>query len=597
LIIKLFNEIAILSYNAGIYKGRKRTMRPLNTHYLSLTRKMVLVVMLISIAPMIIFTGIILNQFSASHHEKIYAHLAELVLKHKQNIDGFLEERIHNIRFLADTIEFDHIGENDDIAEKLMRLQSAFGTVFVDLGVINEKGQQVAYAGPFKLEKAQYADADWFKKARENLYFTSDVFLGLRGSPHFIIAVQKTWHGQKWIIRATIDFLSFNRLVEKVRIGETGFAYILNREGQFQTKPIFDFTPTLDIYDPYFFTLKRIGKDVEIQERPDGAGVMSIYVSALLKGGDWLLVYKQASSDAFSDLRNAQTGAVIFILLGGIVIVCLAVWMSNNVVNRIAKADSEKEIMNQQVIETGKLASVGELAAGIAHEINNPVAIMVEEAGWLQDLMEDGAFDNEEDIKEFERALNQIRIQGRRCKEITHKLLSFARKTDSRIEDFEISPLIEEMVALASQRAKFSNIELNTHLDPKLPAISASQSELQQVLLNLINNALDAMDKTGGVLDIIGRQEDESIVIDVADNGPGIPKANLARIFDPFFTTKPVGSGTGLGLSICYGIIHKMGGEITVKSTMDVGTTFSIRIPIQTNDPSEGVVHVTGNED
>jgi two-component system NtrC family sensor kinase len=559
----------------------------LNPYYRSLTRNMVLLVMVISLAPMIIVTGIILNQFSASHHEKVYAHLGELVLKHKQNIDRFLAERINNIRFLADTTEFDHIGHNGDIADQLSHLQSAYGTVFVDLGVVNEKGRQIAYAGPFKLKKAKYANADWFKKALENRYFTSDVFLGLRGSPHFIIAVQKTWQGQKWIIRATIDFLSFNRLVENVRIGETGFAYILNRKGQFQTKPIFDFTPSLDIYDRYFTDLKRMGKDVKIQERLDGAGIKSLYVSALLKGGDWLLVYKQASSDAFSDLNTAQDGAVVFFVLGGIAIVALAIWMSNKMVYRIASSDREKEIMNKQVIETGKLASVGELAAGIAHEINNPVAIMVEEAGWLQDLMEDGAFKIEEENKEFERALNQIRVQGRRCKEITHKLLSFARKTDSRIEDFEIGPLIEEVVSLSAQRAKYSNVELTTHLEPKLPAISASHSELQQVFLNLINNALDAMDKTGGHMEVNAQRKEENIIINVTDDGPGIPRANLARIFDPFFTTKPVGSGTGLGLSICYGIIHKMGGEITVKSAVDVGTTFSIRIPVKAEETEE----------
>lgn len=559
----------------------------LSSYYRSLTRNMVLLVMAISLAPMIIVTGIILNQFSASYHEKVHAHLEELVLKHKHNIDGFLEERIHNIRFLADSMNFDRIGQNGDIAAKLSLLQSAYGTVFVDLGVVDAKGQQVAYAGPFKLEKARYADADWFKKALKNRFFTSDVFLGLRGSPHFIIAVQKTWQGQKWIIRATIDFLSFNRLVEKVRIGETGFAYILNREGLFQTKPIFDFTPSLDIYNRYFSDLTRLGKEVEIQERLDGAGVKSIYVSALLKGGDWLLVYKQASRDAFSTLHNAQTGAVIFFVLGGIGLVALVIWMSSKMVYRIASSDREKKIMNQQVIETGKLASVGELAAGIAHEINNPVAIMVEEAGWLQDLMEDGAFESQEDIEEFERALNQIRVQGRRCKEITHKLLSFARKTDSRIEAFEIGPLIEEVVALSAQRAKYSNVELTTHLEPKLPAISASHSELQQVFLNLINNALDAMDKTGGKLEVSARQEQDNLVINVSDNGPGIPKANLARIFDPFFTTKPVGSGTGLGLSICYGIIHKIGGEISVQSAVDVGTTFSIRIPVKSVENQE----------
>jgi two-component system NtrC family sensor kinase len=560
----------------------------LTPYYRSLTRNMVLLVIIISFTPMLLVTGIILRQFSTSHHEKIYAHLEELVLKHQQNIDSFLEEQVQNIRFLAETIDFDHIDQNDAIGHHLERLQCAYGRIFVDLGIIDEQGQQVAYSGPFKLAKAHYADADWFQQAVDSPYFISDVFLGLRQSPHFIIAVRKRWRGHRWIIRATIDFLSFNHLVENVRIGETGFAYILNREGQFQTKPSFDFRPTLDIYNRYFAALKQMGKSVEIQERPDGAGVKSLYVSALLKSGDWLLVYKQASSDAFSDLRQAQTLAVLFLVLGGITIVAMAIWVSGKMVRRIATSDQEKEIMNQQVIETGKLASVGELAAGIAHEINNPVAIMVEEAGWLQDLIEDGAFKTEEDISEFERSLNQIRNQGKRCKEITHKLLSFARKTDSRIEDFEIGYLIEEVVALSAQRAKYSNVALITQLESKLPAISASQTELQQVFLNLINNALDAMEKTGGTLTIGARQEEEQIVIVVADDGPGIPKANLARIFNPFFTTKSVGSGTGLGLSICYGIINKIGGDIQVQSQTGEGTTFTIRIPACTTaDPQE----------
>ena len=232
----------------------------LTPHYRSLTRNIVLLVIFISFTPMVLVTGIILRQFSASHHEKIHAHLEELVLKHQQNIDSFLEEKVMDIRFLADAIDFDTIGEKNATGDHLYRLQSAFGTVFVDLGVVDEQGQQVAYAGPFKLEKARYEEADWFKRAINNPYFISDVFLGLRRSPHFIIAVRKNWEGQKWIIRATIDFLSFNRLVENVRIGETGFAYILNREGQFQTHPSFDFTPTLDIYTNYFDTLEREGK-------------------------------------------------------------------------------------------------------------------------------------------------------------------------------------------------------------------------------------------------------------------------------------------------------------------------------------------------
>jgi two-component system NtrC family sensor kinase len=118
-------------------------------------------------------------------------------------------------------------------------------------------------------------------------------------------------------------------------------------------------------------------------------------------------------------------------------------------------------------------------------------------------------------------------------------------------------------------------------LDAHLPAIQASPSEMQQVFLNLINNAVDAMERQGGEIVIATRREKNQLIIEVRDTGPGIPPANLDRIFDPFYTTKPVGKGTGLGLSICYGIIKKMGGDISVDSTMDEGTTFVIKIPVR----------------
>ena len=307
----------------------------------------------------------------------------------------------------------------------------------------------------------------------------------------------------------------------------------------------------------------------------------------MLKHGDWLLVYQQKASDAFSDLRRTLRVTIAIMLLAGICIVVIAFILSKRRVNRVASADQEKEMMNEQIVETGKLASVGELASGIAHEINNPVAIMVEEAGWIEDLLEEEEFRGGENLDEFKRALEQIRTQGRRCKEITHKLLSFARKTDSRIQDVQLNDLIEELIALSAQRAKFANVDINVNLQENPPILHVSQTELQQILLNLINNALDAMEKTGGTLNVSSELEGDYIVVEVEDDGPGIPEANIVRIFDPFFTTKPVGKGTGLGLSICYGIIKKMGGDIIVKSTMEVGTTFRVKIPISKDEQTE----------
>jgi len=558
-----------------------------NGYYYSLTRNMLLVIILVAIMPMIVVSSIILYEFDISYHEKVYAHLEELVLKHKHNIDGFLKQKLGDIRLLGKAFSYEELRDESFLRDKLELLQEIYGPVFVDLGVINDRGIQVAYAGPFKLGKAVYSNAKWFQTAMKSDYFKSNVFLGLRGLPHFIIAVRENWNGDPWILRATVDFVAFNNLVEKIRIGKTGFAFILNRRGEFQTKPFFDLIPSKEPYTDFLKDSEKFQDGVRIIERDDDSGNKVIYVAALLKHGDWLLVYQQKASDAFSDLRRTLRVTIAIMLLAGICIVVIAFILSKRMVNRVASADQEKEMMNEQIVETGKLASVGELASGIAHEINNPVAIMVEEAGWIEDLLEEEEFRGGENLDEFKRALEQIRTQGRRCKEITHKLLSFARKTDSRIQDVQLNDLIEELIALSAQRAKFANVDINVNLQENPPILHVSQTELQQILLNLINNALDAMEKTGGTLNVSSELEGDYIVVEVEDDGPGIPEANIVRIFDPFFTTKPVGKGTGLGLSICYGIIKKMGGDIIVKSTMEVGTTFRVKIPISKDEQTE----------
>ncbi len=232
-----------------------------------------------------------------------------------------------------------------------------------------------------------------------------------------------------------------------------------------------------------------------------------------------------------------------------------------------------------QLLQAEKMASLGMLAAGVAHEINNPVAIMIEEAGWIGDLLEEEEFQASENLKELNRAIKQIANQGKRCKEITRKLLSFSRKSDSGIQTVQLNELIQDVVNLSIQRAKSANVELKTNLLADLPPAQISLSEMQQVLFNLINNAVEAMEKKGGTVTLSSRIQQGQILVEVMDDGPGISKANLSRIFDPFFTTKSVGKGTGLGLFICYGIIKTMGAKIDVKSVVGVGTTFSISIP------------------
>ena len=245
------------------------------------------------------------------------------------------------------------------------------------------------------------------------------------------------------------------------------------------------------------------------------------------------------------------------------------------------ETDETENSSGQDRRQVGKLSLLGDLAAGIAHEINNPVAIMLEEAGWIGDLLEEEEFRQSENLEEFKRALTQIKTQGARCKAIIQNLVSFGQKTSLKVGDVRVNDLVAEVVRTYDKRVRAGNVKIDTHLTEPLPDCRLSPSEMHQVLTNLINNALDAVDPMSGRVAVSTRCDGPHVVIDIFDNGQGIPKAHLDKIFDPFFTTKPVGKGTGLGLSICYGLIEKLGGDIGVDSEPGVGTTFHVRIPWQ----------------
>lgn len=590
-------------------------------YYNSLRRNILAIIVFVSLAPLFLLAAIAGYQFNTAYRDKVVDHLGELVDRHNQHIDTFLSEKLSDIQALTAIYPLEKLKDQPSLERLLAILQEKYHGVFVDLGLVNDKGFQVAYAGPFKLTQAHYADALWFKEALAKPYTISDVFLGLRGLPHFIVAVQLRQGDSRWVFRSTIDFVAFNRLVEGLKIGQTGQAFIVNKEGEFQTQP--RSKPALSPAQllqslaaaskagaapvaaaPSAFgdlpeSSDRPSKVVWFERRPAGAGNSVLVFSRFLKERQWVLFYLQDEADAFADLYRARKVSVAILVLSALAIATTAWGLSKRVVSRIIQIDGEKEMMNEQVIEAGKLASIGELAAGIAHEINNPVAIMVEEAGWVEDLLEDVRQGKALDVEEVGRSLTQIRTQGTRCKEITHKLLSFARRIDPAVQQVPLNKLVQEVTDLVEQRARFSGIKILTHLGEELPLVNVSPSEIQQVLLNLVNNALDAMEKSGGALDITTRSTDRRVVVDVADTGEGIAPANLQRIFDPFFTTKPVGKGTGLGLSICYGIIKKMGGDISVNSAVGLGTTFHIYLPAARTDSlnqtqNTAGIHLTG---
>jgi two-component system NtrC family sensor kinase len=295
---------------------------------------------------------------------------------------------------------------------------------------------------------------------------------------------------------------------------------------------------------------------------------------------DWVLFLLQERQELSGTVNEARLYSVSTLLLGVLGILAFSIVVSKRLARHVAHLDQEKQLMNEQLIRAGKLASLGEMAAGIAHEINNPVGIMIQEAGWIQDLLDEAEQGVGDNMDEFREAARKIQLHGKRCRDITHKLLRFARGAPPALEQVQLNQLIEDVIALCQQRARLSGVEINRSLAEDMPEVNVTPSEVQQVLVNLINNSLDAMEEAGRMIEIISKTRGNYAAVDVGDTGPGISQRDIGRIFDPFFTTKPVGKGTGLGLSICYGIMKKMKGDITVTSTEGQGTTFHLLFPL-----------------
>ncbi|MGH9942966.1 MAG: two-component system sensor histidine kinase NtrB, partial [Pyrinomonadaceae bacterium] len=239
---------------------------------------------------------------------------------------------------------------------------------------------------------------------------------------------------------------------------------------------------------------------------------------------------------------------------------------------------------NRAVARTEKLAAVGRLAAGVVHEINNPLATIAACAEALETRVGEGTFGQSADVEDLREYLSLIRSEAFRCKTITNDLLNFARNRAGERAPVLLEKVIESSAHLLQHQRRGQSIEFQIDAADDLAPVSADASQLQQVFIILAENAIDAM-PAGGTVRFGARNEGPRVVVEVGDTGVGIPPENIARIFEPFFTTKEVGRGTGLGLAVCYGIVTEHGGRISVESAFGRGSTFTLSLPaIDKND-------------
>ena len=513
-----------------------------------------------------VFNGII--------YSKSVEKFQSLAENHAALVEVFLAERMKALTLASSSVDLEQLAAKNELRVLLDRLNGIYSYTFQDLGVIDRDGNHLAYVGKYDLLDKNYHDEAWFKQVTEKGSYISDVFLGFRNTPHFILAVKRPTPDGFHILRASIDSDVFSKLVANGAQGQSGDSFLIDRNGRYQTYPRHE-AGLLEVsgIDPgAFFSGVRTQSAVSENDSP------LLRATKWVERPRWLLVIQQEEAEFMASVRQATIQGMAVFLLGVFVILAAAFFTTRYLLGLAESAMRDKEELSRQFVQASKLAAIGELATGLAHEINNPLAIILSEQTNFLDLLGEVEID-EEHHRDLTDSVSLVKRQVLRCRSITQKMLKFGRQGDTRAEHIQPGRHLDEIVRLLEKQAAVNNIELRLVLDGTLPEILIDSGEFEQVITNLVTNAMQAVNREGTVR--VGAFLDhEQVHFTVEDTGPGIAPSHLDSIFTPFFTTKPAGKGTGLGLSVCYGIITRWNGRIWAESEPGRGAVFHFTVPI-----------------
>ena len=546
-------------------------------HFEKLGLKIIAVTLGFSLIPLFALGATIYYQFNSTFQNKMIESLRNLAQNRKSSLELFIDERISQLNTIAQTHSFEKLADEQFLTKVFNAMQSRSKS-FIDLGIIDSEGNHLAYVGPYhdKLMSVNYAHEDWFHAVQSTGAYVSDVFLGFRKAPHFIIAVTTVQNNRVWILRATINSAIIDEIVAGAQIGKRGDAFIVNRSNILQTAPRFSGKLLTHPSSPDFSSSRGL-----IVETVSFQGNETLYAAVPIVNPNWVMVVSEDPQEEMALLFRAHYIEAVILAFGVFLVIIGTVLTTRVMTRRLKEIEKEKSKSEDLIIQSSKMAALGKMAAGIAHEINNPLQIIGDQAGWMKDLLDSEDMKQTENFEEFDQCIKKIERQVNRSREITHRLLRFGRRMETTQELVDINQILMETLTFLENEAHFRDIQIQTNYDDNLPKISTDPNQLQQVFLNIIDNAIDAVGQSGQIRveTFTDKQNHKQIMVKISDNGPGISRELISKIFDPFFTTKRPDEGTGLGLSISYGIMEKLGGHIAVESEEGKGTTFIISVP------------------
>ncbi len=548
--------------------------------YQGLRRRLLVILLLIGILPLSVMASLSFIQYRTLLREETSINARLSAESARQTIEAYLQKLTTAIQIISDAYTFEDLANQGKLDKVFAKLNQDFFGV-VDLSAIGPDGIQQAYSGPFNLVGKNYLSSEWYTRTLAKKMYISEVFMGYRHVPHFVIAVSKMMpEGQgHWVLRASIDTEKLDRFLAAIYSEVVTDVFLVNRNGELQNSSrhygkVNDRFPLPDI-PPM--------RSILLAEKTGKKSVLHAF--GHVEHTPWIVVLElQGYADKPAWIASNHQGLWLFFVCTTLVVI-IAFRVARHVAMTVRSADDERNVVLAHTEHTNKLASIGRLAAGVAHEINNPLAIINEKAGLMKDLLE-----NMDEFVYKEKFLSQLTsLQGAvdRSRTITHRLLGFARRMDVKFEPVQINDVINDVLGFLAKEASYHNIEITQDLQADLPLVRSDRGQLQQIFLNIINNAIDAVGKDGDVKIISFLLNANHLQVDIVDNGPGMPPEVLENIFEPFFTTKnsKESQGTGLGLSITYGLVKKLGGEIFVDSTVGRGSTFTLIFPIIASAP------------
>jgi two-component system, NtrC family, sensor kinase len=528
----------------------------------------------VAIVPLVVLAIVDLNLTKHSTEDQITLRISKLVSNTERTVSFFLEERKYALHFIVKSNSFEKLIARKNLTSILESLKQTIGG-FTDLGVIDASGKQIRYVGPYDLEGKNYRNEEWFREVLERGLHISDAFLGFREVPHIVIAVKHNLpDGSYYVFRTTLDTERFNKILSQLERTEKSDVFLINSQGLIQTPTAYhgDVLTKLALPVPAYSDTVKVVEYNTVDEKSLTVGY------AYIKDSPFILMIIAQKDDLMQSWTRTRLVLVSFLAISITLILLVVVGVATRLVNEIYLADQKRVTTLAEVEHSAKLASIGRLAAGVAHEINNPLAIIGEKAGLMKDMLslKDGNLEK----NKLTGLADAILASVDRCAAITIRLLGFAQHLKVSVEMVDIKGIIDDVLSFLSKEANYRSIEVKVDIPENIPRFVSDRGKLQQIFLNLTNNAFAAM-KDGGHLQIQARIKDEDHVsIAFIDDGCGIATADLERVFDPFFTTKKEMGGTGLGLSITYGIVQELGGNIDIKSEIGKGARFTVTLPI-----------------